>query len=115
MILEKKIDKAHVLTTKTKTHVNYVIGEVKGVIHVFLNEMKNINNLACSLNGEGIKIPINLLDTESVKKVMNWVLSKFSLRGVVNNDPNHRVRVYRENKDDILNKEYEIITKRGSF
>jgi hypothetical protein len=95
--------------------VNYVVGKVRGGIYVLLNEMIDNNNLNYSLNGEGLKIPFNVFDTEAVKKVLDRVLSKFSLRGVGDNDPNHLVRVYRDNKDDILNKEYEIITKRGTF
>ncbi|MBO1511155.1 ribonuclease YeeF family protein [Metabacillus sp. BG109] len=82
LVLEKTVDKAHELTTKTKSHVNYVIGEVKGGIHVLLNEMNDNNKLAYSLNGEGLKIPFNVLDTEAVKKVLDRVLSKFSWSGV---------------------------------
>jgi hypothetical protein len=81
LVLEKTIDKAHELTTKTKSHVNYVIGEVRGGIHVLLNEMNDNNNLAYSLNSEGPKIPFNVLDTEAVKKVLDGVLSKFSFSG----------------------------------
>jgi hypothetical protein len=62
--------------------VNYVIGEVRGGIHVLLNEMNDNNNLAYSLNGEGVKIPFNVLDTEAIKKVLDRVLSKFSFSGV---------------------------------
>ncbi|WP_260445573.1 DNA/RNA non-specific endonuclease [Metabacillus elymi] len=81
LVLDKTIDKAHELTMKTKSHVNYVIGEVRGGIHVLLNEMNDHNNLAYSLNGECIKIPFNVLDTEAVKKVLDGVLSRFSLSG----------------------------------
>jgi hypothetical protein len=81
-VLEKTIDKAHDLTSKTKTHVNYVIGEVRGGIHVLLHEMNDNNNLAYSLNGEGTKIPFKVMDTEAVKKVLDTVLTKFSLSGV---------------------------------
>ncbi|QNF30000.1 T7SS effector LXG polymorphic toxin [Metabacillus elymi] len=82
LVLEKTIDKAHELTTKTKSQVNYVVGEVRGGIYVLLNEMNDHNNLAYSLIGEGTKIPFKVMDTEAVKKVFDRVLSKFSFSGV---------------------------------
>jgi hypothetical protein len=95
LVLDKTIDKAHELTTKTNSHVNYVIGEVRGGIHVLLNEMNDNNNLAYSLNGEGVKIPFNVLDTDAVKKVLDKVFSYFSYSFI---DDNTRVR--------IINKKY---------
>jgi transcriptional/translational regulatory protein YebC/TACO1 len=50
LVIEKTIDKALELTTKTKSHVNYVIGEVRGGIHVLLNTLNDNSNFAFSLN-----------------------------------------------------------------
>jgi hypothetical protein len=44
--------------------------------------MNDNKNLAYSLNGEGKKIPFKVMDTEAVKKILDRVLSKFSLSGV---------------------------------
>ncbi|QNF29985.1 ribonuclease YeeF family protein [Metabacillus elymi] len=98
LVLEKTIDKAHKLTSKTKSHMNYVVGEVRGGIHVLLNEMNDNNNLAYSLNGEGTKIPFKVMDTEAVKKVLERVLSKFTWSGVNKGTGKYQVGAYKDIK-----------------
>jgi hypothetical protein len=68
--------------------VNYVVGEVRGGIHFLLNTLNDNNNFAFSLNGKDLKLPIKVMDTEWVKKVLVTVLSKFSLSGVGKNIDN---------------------------
>ncbi|MCM3654330.1 HNH endonuclease [Metabacillus litoralis] len=82
LVLEKTVNKAHELTMKTKADVNFVVDEVRGGINVLLNALHNHENLDYSPNVSVPKIPMNVMDTESVKKVLDRVWSKFSLSGV---------------------------------
>jgi hypothetical protein len=81
LILESTVTKAHELTLKTKADVNFVMGELRGGLHVLLNGI-NHTKLAAAANSAVQKIPLNVMNTESVKKVLDRVLSKFSLSGV---------------------------------
>ncbi|MCM3654333.1 T7SS effector LXG polymorphic toxin [Metabacillus litoralis] len=82
LVLEQTVNKAHELTMKTKADMNFVIDEVRGGINVFLNALHNHKNLEYSHNVSVQKIPVKVMDTESVKKVLDRVWSKFSLSGV---------------------------------
>ncbi|MBZ5753860.1 hypothetical protein K9V48_27595, partial [Metabacillus sp. DBTR6] len=82
LVLEQTVNKAHELTMKTKADVNFVVDEVRGGINVFRNAIHNNDNLVYSTNVSVPKIPVKVMDTESVKKVLDRVWSKFSLSGV---------------------------------
>jgi toxin YxiD len=78
LILESTVLKAHELTLKTRADVNVFMGEIRGGINVILNPDRN-DNFAYSYDVYVKKIPKNVMDTESVKRVIEEVLSKFSL------------------------------------
>ena len=78
MIREETINKAHELATKTKAGTHSLIEDVKGGIRITLNP--NNNNFAFA--GNVSNVPMNVMDTRSVEKELNGVLSKFTMRSV---------------------------------
>ncbi|MGM0876566.1 MAG: EndoU domain-containing protein [Bacillota bacterium] len=78
LILEKTVYKAHELATKTKADFHFLIEELRGGIKKALNPNVE-DNLEPSILGPNL--PINAMVTESVKKVLDKILSKFSFNG----------------------------------
>jgi hypothetical protein len=74
LIREQTLNKAHELATKTKAEANRFMEDVKGGARILLNPH---GNYAFSSNVPSI--PVNVMDTSSVKKEMDRVVSKFSV------------------------------------
>jgi predicted ribonuclease toxin of YeeF-YezG toxin-antitoxin module len=81
LIREQTISKAHELATKTKADLHFVMNEVRGGFHVLHNGMNN-SNLVFAANSSVQKVPLNVIDSGSVKKDLDGVLLKFSIKGV---------------------------------
>ncbi|WP_052737749.1 T7SS effector LXG polymorphic toxin [Bacillus sp. SA1-12] len=81
LIREETISKAHELAARTKADLRFVMNEVRGGFHVLRNGMYP-NNLAFAANSSVQKVPLNVMKTESVNKVLDGVLAKFSLKFV---------------------------------
>jgi predicted ribonuclease toxin of YeeF-YezG toxin-antitoxin module len=67
LIREQTISKAHELATKTKADLYFVMNEVRGGFHVLRNGM-NHNNLVFAGNSTVQKVPLNVIDSRSVKR-----------------------------------------------
>ncbi|WP_262421858.1 hypothetical protein [Bacillus aquiflavi] len=60
-------------------------------------------------------LPIVGMGTKPLGEIRPQMFSVKSEEGRGTGNPNHQVRVYRSIEDTVLNKEYEIITRRGTY
>ncbi|WP_299095594.1 T7SS effector LXG polymorphic toxin [uncultured Metabacillus sp.] len=81
LIREETISRAHELAARTKADLRFVMDEVRGGFHVLRNGMYP-NNLAFAISSNVQKVPLNVMETKSVKKELDEVLSNFSINVV---------------------------------
>ncbi|MGM7722851.1 ribonuclease YeeF family protein [Metabacillus sp. Hm71] len=101
MIREETISKAHELAARTKADLRFVMDEVRGGFHVLRNGMYP-NNLAFAANSSVQKVPLNVMNSGSVKRELDGVLSKFSYNGV--NKGTEKIQLGKEDLDALRNK-----------
>ncbi len=114
LVKEGTINQMHKLATKTKSGGLYVYDEVRGGMQVLFGNQ----NMNFAYAGAGGVKPVlsNVMNSQEIKKRIEEVVSRFSFgKNLGNGNSSHPVRVYRDIDDDVLNKEYEIITRKGTF
>ncbi|USK34299.1 pre-toxin TG domain-containing protein [Bacillus sp. F19] len=92
-------------------HANAILNDIGRRIGNFPIPI-DIKSRAVS-TGTGFNMNSFGVEYKSLSDIISMAKSHVDFKGTVN--VNHPVRVYREVEDDVLNREYEIITRKGTY